>query len=210
MKTLLLVGATGVVGQQVLAQALAHPGVARVVAPTRRALQPHPKLLNPVIDFAQLPEQADWWKADAVVCTLGTTIKQAKSAEAFRAVDLHLVRAVATLAWQAGTPCFVLNSSTMASPKAKGLYLRTKGEAEQAVKALGFPSLTLARPGLLDGQRAEFRLAEEIGVRASRLFNPLLPKRLRSVPVNKLAEVMLGCAVLATPGENVLESENFH
>ncbi|HEX4844359.1 MAG TPA: NAD-dependent dehydratase, partial [Limnobacter sp.] len=95
MKTLLLVGATGVVGQQVLAQALAHPGVERVVAPTRRPLPAHPKLTNPVVDFSQLPEQAEWWKADAVVCTLGTTIKQAKTAEAFRAVDLHLVATVA-------------------------------------------------------------------------------------------------------------------
>ncbi|WP_370261583.1 NAD(P)H-binding protein [Limnobacter sp.] len=209
MKTLLLVGATGVVGHSVLQQALAHPDVGMVVAPTRRALAPHPKLHNPVVDFKHLPSQASWWRADAVVCTLGTTIGKAGSAEAFRAVDLHLVRQIAVLAHQAGTPCFVLNSSTMANPKARGLYLRTKGEAEQAVQAIGFDSLTIARPGLLDGQREEFRLGEEVGLLASRLFNPLLPKRLRSVKVDRLAKAMLACAVLATPGEKRLESEYF-
>ncbi|HEX4918004.1 MAG TPA: NAD-dependent dehydratase, partial [Limnobacter sp.] len=158
----------------------------------------------------QLPEQAEWWKADAVVCTLGTTIKQAKTAEAFRAVDLHLVATVAKLAHQAGTPCFVLNSSTMAHPKARGLYLRTKGEAEHAVLTTGFKSVTLARPGLLDGNRTEFRLGEEIGLVATRLLNPLLPKSLRSVKVERLALAMLQSAVLAKPGENVLETDQFH
>ena len=55
MKRLLLLGATGLVGQQVLAQALADTGVAQVVAPTRRTLTPHPKLLNPIVDFKALP-----------------------------------------------------------------------------------------------------------------------------------------------------------
>ena len=67
MKQLMLVGSTGLVGGQVLEQALADPAVARVVAPTRRSLVPHPKLLNPLVDFERLPEDADWWAVDSVV-----------------------------------------------------------------------------------------------------------------------------------------------
>ena len=78
MSRLLILGATGLVGQQVLAQALADPSVVQVVAPTRRSLAPHPKLLNPIVDFKALP-QADWWAADAVVCCLGTTLKLARA-----------------------------------------------------------------------------------------------------------------------------------
>ena len=57
MKTVMVAGATGLVGSHALRQALAHAQVARVVAPTRRALPTHPKLVNPVVDFERLPEQ---------------------------------------------------------------------------------------------------------------------------------------------------------
>ena len=183
--------------------------VGKVVALTRKPITPHPKLLNQVIDFNAIPEEAPWWQADAVICTLGTTIKVAKTTERFRFVDYTLVAQFAALAAQHSVPCFVLNSSTMADPKAKGLYLRTKGEAEQAVKNAGIPSVVIARPGLLDGDREEFRLGEEIGLIASRLVNPLLPKRLRSVKVSNLARVMLSEALLAEPCVKVLESERF-
>lgn len=208
-KTILLVGATGVVGQSVLMQALAHPQVGKVVALSRKPITPHPKLLNQLIDFNAIPEEAPWWQADAVVCTLGTTIKVAKTAEQFCFVDYTLVAQFASLAAKHAVPCFVLNSAMMANPRARGLYLRTKGEAEQAVKNSGVPSVVIARPGLLDGNREEFRLGEEIGLVASRLINPLLPKRLRSVKAEKLARVMLEEALQAEPGVKVLESESF-
>ena len=79
----MLVGATGLVDCEVLSLALADPKVQQVVAPTRRALPAHAKLLNPVVDFAALPEDADWWAVDAVVCALGTTVKTAGSQAAF-------------------------------------------------------------------------------------------------------------------------------
>lgn len=208
-KTLLLIGATGVVGQQVLKQALQNPNVGKIVALTRKPLPQHPKLVNHLLDFSQLPDEPGYWQADALVCTLGTTIKAAKTAAQFRFVDYTLVAQCAALAAKNGVPTFVLNSSMMANPKAKGLYLRTKGEAEQSVKSAGFECVVIARPGLLDGQRDEFRLGEEIGVIASRLFNPLLPKRFRSVKVEKLAHVMLESALHASPGVTVLESESF-
>ena len=214
MASLLLLGATGVVGRAVLNLALNHPDVQQVTAVTRRPmaaglLAQHPKLANPVVDMANLPTDASWWRADALICTLGTTIKLAGTPEKFREVDLHLVNNVATLAARHGTHTFVLNSSSMANAKARGLYLRTKGEAEQAVLNAGFQRVVIARPGLLDGNREEFRLGEEIGVKASRLLNPLLPKRLRSVKVERLAAVMLAEALRNGPEITVLESEKF-
>ena len=73
-KTLLIFGATGMVGQQLLSQALASEKVFRVVAPTRKVLPKHPKLENPVIDFEELPIDATWWTAEAILSALGTTI----------------------------------------------------------------------------------------------------------------------------------------
>ncbi|MDG2570606.1 hypothetical protein P7L87_23895 [Vibrio parahaemolyticus] len=87
MTTLMLVGATGLVGGAVLRQALADARLTRVVAPTRRGLPPHPKLENPVVEFEHLPADATWWSVDGVICTLGSTIRKAGSQEAFRRVD---------------------------------------------------------------------------------------------------------------------------
>ena len=90
MTTVLLVGATGLVGQSVLQLAQSDARVAWVIAPTRRALPVHPKLFNPLVNFDHLPEDADCWAVDAVICTLGSTIKVAGSQAAFYWVDHDL------------------------------------------------------------------------------------------------------------------------
>jgi uncharacterized protein YbjT (DUF2867 family) len=200
MKRLLILGATGLVGQDVLAQAVADPSVAQVVAPTRRTLAPHPKLLNPIVDFKALP-QAYWWAADAVVCCLGTTLKLAGSPSAFREVDHDHVLAAARLARAAGTPTFALNSSLGASAGSGSLYLRTKGETEDDLSALGFASLTLVRPSLLDGgPRPDTRPGEAVGLWLSRLARPLIPSRYRAVRTDAVARALLQAVRQAKPG----------
>src|SRR3546814_66376 len=106
---ILHVGATGLVGQLVLARLLESPGVARVVAPTRRPLAlRHPVLENPVVDFDALPADAPWWAVDAAICTLGTTLAVAVSRAAFRRVDHDSPLAVARLARGPGAGTLVL------------------------------------------------------------------------------------------------------
>ncbi|MDX1667780.1 MAG: NAD(P)H-binding protein [Limnobacter sp.] len=209
-QTILVAGATGAVGQQVLKLASQHAGVAHIVALTRRPLpETFAKVSNEIVDFLNLPEDAPWWQADAVICALGTTRKQAGSAEAFERVDYEMVAELAHKAAAKGIARFVLNSSMMANPNAPGLYLKTKGRAEQAVIAAGFESVVLARPGLLDASREESRPGEFAGILASRLFNPVLPKRYRSVKVDRLAAAMLEHSLKAVEGVTTLESERF-
>jgi len=206
MRRLLILGATGLVGQQVLAQALADPSVAQIVAPTRRTLAPHPQLLNPIVDFKALP-QADWWAADAVVCCLGTTLKLAGTPAAFREVDHDHVLAAARLARAAGTPTFALNSSLGASAGSGNLYLRTKGETEDDLVALGFTSLTLVRPSLLDGgPRPDARPGESVGLWFSRLARPLIPVRFRAVRTEAVARALLQAVRQAKPGRCCIEN----
>lgn len=207
MATLMLVGATGLVGQSVLAQALAHPQVQRVVAPTRRPLSAHPKLLNPVVDFNALPEDAPWWAVDAVICALGTTIKTAGSQGAFYAVDHDLPLRVAGLAQGHGAQAYALNSALGADAASRVFYSRTKGELERDLQSLGYLSLTFVRPGLIGGERAEPRLAEQIGVKLSQWLRPLLPKRYRVVPAERIAFHLLQAALTAQPGVRVVMSE---
>lgn len=207
MKTVMLVGATGLVGQHVLHKALASEQVGRVVAPTRRALPAHPKLHNPVVDFDHLPEDVPWWAVDAVVCALGTTLKVAGSQAAFYRVDHDLPLRVAQLALRHGAQAYALNSALGADPHSRVFYSRTKGELERDLQALGFPSLTLVRPGLIGGERHESRPAEQIGVRVSQWLGPLLPPRYRVVPAERIAHHLLRSALAAEPGCTVLPSE---
>lgn len=207
MTTLLIVGATGLVGQSVLQQALADRRVTKIVAPTRHPLPAHDKLHNPQIDFDHLPSDAPWWAVDGVICTLGTTMRRAGSEAAFRKVDLDYPTTVAKLAQQHGARSFALNSATGANPHSKIFYNRTKGEVEQALKDCGFPSLTLVRPALLGGNRAEFRPAEFFSLKLLGTLNPMLPRRYRVVPAERVAHTLLEAAIAATPGVHIIESE---
>jgi uncharacterized protein YbjT (DUF2867 family) len=208
MKTLMVAGATGLVGSHALRMALAHPQVAQVVAPTRRTLPSHPRLINPVVDFERLPEAADWWAVNAVVCTLGTTLKTAGSREAFYRVDHDLPLRVGQLALRQGAQAFAFNSALGADLRSRVFYSRTKGETERDLLALGYPSLTLVRPGLIGGERLEDRPRERMFVRLSEALRPVLPPRWRVVPAEAIARTLLQAALGATPGVRVVMSED--
>lgn len=207
MKTLLLVGATGLVGQSVLQQALQDLRVAKLVAPTRRPLPPHPKLDNPLVDFDALPADAAWWRVDGVICTLGTTIKKAGSQPAFRKIDHDYPLAVATLARRQGATAYALTSSVGADAGSRTFYLRTKGEVERALAALLFPSLTIVRPSFIGGERAERRPLEALGLKLFTALGPLLPRRYRIVSADRIARTLLEAALAAPPGTHFIESE---
>jgi uncharacterized protein YbjT (DUF2867 family) len=204
---LMLLGATGVVGSQVLDQALSHTGISVVVAPTRRPLPAHPKLDNPLVDFASLPLAAPWWPVDAVICALGTTLHLAGSAEKFVQVDRDWPVLVARLAQAAGATRFALNSSIGADSRARGLYIKTKGQAEEAIKALAYPSYTIVRPSLINAHRQERRPAETVGLLLAHLLKPLIPPKYRAVTPERIAAALLQGVLVGQPGVKVVESD---
>ena len=208
MVTLLLVGATGLVGREALRLALADSRVSLVIAPTRRPLPAHFHLENPLVDFDDLPADAAWWEADAVVCTLGTTIRKAGSQEAFRKVDHGYPLSVARLARDQGARAFAFNSSIGADSQAGSFYLRVKGDAEQDLEACGFPSLTLVRPSVIGGKRDESRPTERLAVIVLEALRPLVPRRYRVVPAERIAQALIEAALAAVPGRHVIESED--
>lgn len=203
---LLLVGATGAVGREVLALALADPRVGDVVALTRRPLTATPRLDNVVVDFDRLPEDASWWAVDAVICTLGTTLRAAGSQTGFVAVDRDLPLRIAQLARAAGATRFALNSSLGADAGSKNFYLRTKGEAEDAIGRLGYPGYTIVRPALIDTDRTERRPAEALSLALLRPLRPLIPRRWQPVRPEDIARALLDGVLDAIPHNRVIES----
>lgn len=204
---LILAGATGLVGRHVLARALADPRVTHVVAPTRRPLPAHPNLDAPLVDFDALPADAAWWRADAVICALGTTMKTAGSRDAFRRVDHDYPLAIADLARRHGTPVYVLNTAMGADAQSRVFYNRVKGELESALRTRGFASLTLVRPGLIGGDRDERRLGETLATHLLRTLHPLLPRKWRINPSERIADALLDAALDPPAGVHVVASD---
>ncbi|SFR54664.1 hypothetical protein SAMN05216203_1297 [Marinobacter daqiaonensis] len=203
---LMILGATGAVGSQVLAQAQRDDRFETIFVPTRRPLGSPGKAHNPIIPFDLPLPETDWWAVDAVICCLGTTLKQAGSKQAFYRVDHDLVLACAEQARGAGASVFVLNSALGANPQSRSFYLRTKGEVESAVARMGFERVVLARPSLIDAEREETRPAEKLGLMAGRLLAPIIPKRYRPVSADTIAATLLR-EVTGRPGVITLESE---
>jgi uncharacterized protein YbjT (DUF2867 family) len=167
-------------------------------------------LTEQVVDFAQLSAAGLPLKVDEAYCCLGTTMRAAGSREAFRRVDLDAVVAFGRLAAAAEARSLAVVSSVGADPSARSFYLRTKGEMERALAALGLPSLVILRPSLLLGKRRETRWGERAGELGLRLASPLLKgslARYRPVHVRAVARAMIAASRRATPGVRVVESD---
>jgi uncharacterized protein YbjT (DUF2867 family) len=190
---------------------LADDSVAAVHVLGRRELQlQHPKLTGHRVDFSKMPKASPALpRVDEAFIALGTTIKVAGSQEAFRAVDFDAVVAVAKAAKAAGATRLGVVSAMGANPRSKVFYSRVKGEMEEALSRLGFETLVIARPSLLAGNREALgqpaRAGEEIGIRLSRWFSPLIPDNYRPIEAKRVARALLA-AVRTAQGRRVMLS----
>lgn len=200
MTKLLLTGATGLVGGEALALALSDARVTQVVAPTRRRLAPHPKLLNPIVEADRLPLDADWWSVDGGLCAIGTTRAKTPSLAAYRAIDYDFALAIAARVRAGGATRFALTSSMGADARSRLFYTRIKGELEEAVVALDFPSLTILRPGFIGGDRKEHRMMERVMGRVLRFMGPVLPLVARISPARTIASLLVEGAIDGAKG----------
>jgi uncharacterized protein YbjT (DUF2867 family) len=208
-RSVLLAGATGLVGGQILQALLLDPSVAQVHALSRRPLDVrHAKLQVHLVDFARLPGLP---QADEAYLALGTTIKVAGSQQAFRAVDLDANLAVARAALAAGVRRIGLVSAVGADPGSSLFYNRVKGELEEALKAMDLAALVIAQPSLLLDHRAGLqqppRLGERIAIPIGRLLAPVLPGRYRPVRARAVAQSLARTVPVAT-GVVVLASDS--
>jgi uncharacterized protein YbjT (DUF2867 family) len=200
-------GATGLVGQALVRQLAADPQWREVRALVRRVPRPEldaPRVVTVEVDYRRLEPPPPWAAADQAFCALGTTMRQAGSEAAFREVDLDYPLALARAALAQGTRHFLLVSAIGASLSSRVFYNRVKGEVETAVSALGFRSVTIARPSLLLGDRGEFRPLEQAG----KVLGLFAPPRWRPVPAERVARALVAAAKLDAPGLHILENRD--
>jgi uncharacterized protein YbjT (DUF2867 family) len=198
-RRVLLAGATGLIGREILRGLLADPSVASVHALGRRKPDfEHVKLTAMVVDFAKLPLLPG---ADEVYLALGTTIKAAGSQAAFRSVDFDANLATANAALAAGVRRAGLVSAMGADARSSVFYSRVKGELEEALSKLPFEGLVIVRPSLLIGDRQRLgqpvRSGERIGFWIGNVLRPLIPRNYQPIEAAKVAATLLAIVPVA-------------
>lgn len=176
---LAIFGATGLIGKQCLEYLKHQNQIDRIVAPTRRPLDQSASLIaslieNPQVNFDALQEETTLFSVDAIICALGTTQKKAGSKEAFRKVDYEYCLQLAELGLAHGAQSFHVVTALGSNPDSLSFYSRVKGDLETKLKTLKYPVLSIFQPSLLLGDRDEHRLGEELGMKASGVFNRLM------------------------------------
>lgn len=193
---ILLIGATGMVGEAMLDQA--HQAGLSLTYVARRTAKHGAGHHAIVADSDHWPQYIAAAQPDVIVSALGSTMKQAGSQAAFRAMDYDIQINAARAAKAAGARQMILVSAVGASAKSRNFYLKTKGDVERDVAALGFDRLDILQPGLLLGKRmGPARLGEGVVMRLAPLLDPLMMGRLapyRSVRAKDVAAAMLHLA----------------
>ncbi|WP_421229293.1 NAD(P)H-binding protein [Aeromonas jandaei] len=189
MSRILIAGASGLIGRELIKQLPAeHELTLLCRKPGKEAHHWLP------VDFDDLASVTLPRPVDIAFCALGTTRKDAGSAEAFRRVDLDYVIAFAKLARSHGCQRLIVVSSMGASARSPALYPRTKGEMEQALLAQSWPRLAIVRPAMLLGDRQPPRRSEQIFQAIYPLFRPLLVGKLarwRAIEASQVAHAMI-------------------
>ena len=187
MKVLLL-GATGLVGNECLQLLLAEKRVSEVRIFSRSPIsQIDKKITTIVAPFYEIEKHHQFFAVDAVLCALGTTIKKAGSQDAFRIVDYEYPFTAAQIAKQNGVQHYLMVSALGANTQSSVFYNRVKGETENAIIQLSFQRTTIIRPSLLLGNRKEVRIGEKIG----QFFAPLIPKKYKPVQASSVAQTLV-------------------
>lgn len=207
--TVLLAGATGLVGRECLDLLLKEKTISHVTAIVRRPVPDRTdgeRLSIRTVDFERLEDHAGLFAVNQIICTLGTTIRQAGSQQAFRRVDFDYPMNIARLGLAHGASHFLLVSAMGANTSSRVFYNRVKGELEEAVGSLGYYHLTIVRPSLLLGERAEFRFGEEVAKR----FAFLLPRSYRPISARIVAAALVRTARSDQRGTHIIENRTLH
>lgn len=210
-QTAIVIGATGLTGSHLVNLLLHNPAFDKVKVLMRKpVLKQRPGLESIIVDFEDEESLSAALQGDVLFCCIGTTKRKAGGKEQFREVDFNIPVRCATLAKRHGFNQFLLMSSIGANVNSRFFYLRTKGEAEQAITRLGFNSMHIFRPSALLGKRDEPRPGDLLTQYLVQVFYFLLQgrwKKYRGIRASTVAKAMVAAGVKGESGTHIYESD---
>ena len=194
-KKVLLSGASGLVGTEVLNLLLNAKDIAIVYCLVRKPLNlKHEKLEQIIFDYNDNQAYAQLPQVDTAFCCLGTTIKKAGSRKAFRKVDFEYPLQIAKASVNNKASTFHVITAMGADEQSNIFYNKVKGELEDALKKLKFEQLYIYRPSLLLGDRKEQRFGEKMAAVFMTSLEFLMQgslKKYRGIKVEDVAKAMV-------------------
>lgn len=197
MKTAIVLGATGLVGNLITLQILEDNRYNKVKVFVRRSLNiNNPKLEEHIVDFNNIALWKNNLSGDELYSALGTTIKKAGSKEAQYKIDFSYQYEVANAASENGMKKYLLVSSLGANSKSNNFYLQMKGSLDEKVQQLSFEQIRIFRPSILVGNRSEKRFGESLGIKIAGTITKIIPalKKYRPIEAAQVAEAMIKSA----------------
>lgn len=207
-KTAVIIGATGLVGSNLLTEILENEVYSTVSVFSRRITGiTHSKLKEHLVSFDSIEEFKHHIKGDVLFSCMGTTIKTAGSKDKQYKVDFTYQFEVAKAAKQNGIPTLVLVSSTGANSKSFVFYSKMKGQLEEAITKLSFHRFIMVRPSILVGERPEPRFGEEFSNKLLKMVTPLLTslEKYRGIKGIEVAKSMIQLEKVAPKGQTIVE-----
>lgn len=205
-KTATLIGATGLIGSQLLDLLQDESVFSEIKILVRRPVKiDNPKVKVSIIDFSDEESfQSEISGSSVVFCTVGTTNKKTKGDKnEYRKIDYNIPVNAAKLSLETGCEQFILVSSYGANSKSNNFYTRLKGEVEDTISSLNIPSLSIFRPSILLGKRQEFRFGEIIAILLMNSISFLLPTKIRPIKAYDVARSMLEASKADTKGTKI-------
>ncbi len=202
-KSIIIAGASGLVGRETLSTLLESNHVDTVYALSRRELNIKHQKLSQLIDnnLSVSVSTFDSVLPEVGVIALGSTIKKAGTKEKLRAIDVDLVVSTAEKMKELGVKHLIVVSCLGADTKARSHYLRCKGEMEAKVELLDFEKTTFLHPGPLAGDRAESRTDEKVLQGVLKALQPLMlggMKKYIPIQASSIAESILAHSISST------------
>jgi uncharacterized protein YbjT (DUF2867 family) len=189
---IVFIGASGLIGRSLLSNLLKIDEIKEITLISRKRIALDSSRVNQIVykNLSNKTINGLTIQADCFICTLGTTIKKAKTKEAFRKVDLDLVVSFSKMAKRSKASSIHIVSSKGANSSSIFFYNKTKGEMEENTINAEIPSTYLYRPSLLIGHRNELRRMENYANKLYGKVKNVLPRKFKKSIASEISYII--------------------